>query len=30
MESRLGKGTKFEVFLPLKVPQEDIAVIDII
>jgi len=30
MESRLGRGTKFEVFLPLKVPQEDIAVIDII
>lgn len=29
MESRLGKGTKFEVFLPLKVPQEDIVAMDI-
>ena len=30
MESRLGKGTKFEVLLPLKVPQEDIATMEII
>jgi signal transduction histidine kinase len=30
MESRLGKGTKFEVILPLKVPQEDIASMEIV
>ena len=29
-ESRLGKGTKFEVLLPLKVPQEDITTMEII
>jgi signal transduction histidine kinase len=29
-ESRLGKGTNFEVFLPLKVPQEDIAAMEIV
>ncbi len=29
-ESRLGIGTTFEVVLPLKVPQEDIAAMDII
>jgi signal transduction histidine kinase len=29
-ESRLGLGTKFEVLLPLKVPQEDVATMEII
>jgi len=30
MESRLGKGTTFEVILPLKVPQEDTVAMGII